>query len=100
MLAKMLSAFDDKRARATSIVVCNSDDETTLFTHSVKGTIVEPVGSEGFGWDAIFKPDGSDLTFGQMTPEQKALYSPRSKCINAFFDAMRRGAFASVSDML
>lgn len=98
-LVKMLSAFDDKRARALSIVACKSESEVRFFSHTVQGTVVEPVGSEGFGWDAIFKPDGSDLTFGQMTFEEKALYSPRAKAFDDFLQAMRRGAFAE-SDML
>ncbi len=42
----------------------------------VPGKVVPPRG-RGFGWDAIFQPEGSALTMGEMTPEQKASFSMR-----------------------
>ncbi len=37
----------------------------------VFGTLVAPRGTVGFGYDPIFMPDGHDLTFGEMTADQK-----------------------------
>jgi XTP/dITP diphosphohydrolase len=38
----------------------------------VEGTLVwPPRGTEGFGYDPMFKPDGFDITFGEMPAEEK-----------------------------
>ena len=36
-----------------------------------------PRGTNGFGWDAIFQPLGSERTFAEMTPEEKDHFSMR-----------------------
>jgi XTP/dITP diphosphohydrolase len=38
-----------------------------------------PRGTRGFGYDPIFIPDGHDLTFGEMEPQQKHDMSHRAK---------------------
>jgi XTP/dITP diphosphohydrolase len=38
----------------------------------VDGTLVHPPrGPSGFGYDPMFRPDGHERTFGEMTPEEK-----------------------------
>ena len=37
----------------------------------VDGTIVEPRGARGFGYDPAFLPDGHERTFGEMSSEEK-----------------------------
>ena len=41
-------------------------------------------GNGGHGYDPIFIPKGSDLTFAQMTVSEKALLSHRGQALNAF----------------
>jgi non-canonical purine NTP pyrophosphatase (RdgB/HAM1 family) len=41
------------------------------------GSIVSPRGTGGFGWDPIFQPAGSPLTFAEMSLEEKNKYSMR-----------------------
>jgi XTP/dITP diphosphohydrolase len=38
-----------------------------------------PRGTRGFGYDPIFIPDGYDITFGEMEPQQKHDMSHRAK---------------------
>ena len=40
------------------------------------------LGSNGFGYDPIFKPKGFNLTFAEMNHLQKAKISHRSKALN------------------
>lgn len=48
------------------------DEHLEYFRGEVEGTIVwPPKGDAGFGYDPIFKPDGFDQTFGEMTAEEK-----------------------------
>ncbi|KAK0331154.1 hypothetical protein LTR94_030028, partial [Friedmanniomyces endolithicus] len=45
----------------------------------VKGCLTfPPRGDRGFGYDPIFIPEGSDLTFGEMAPDDKEAISHRT----------------------
>jgi XTP/dITP diphosphohydrolase len=59
--------------------------EGTLFhsTGVLEGTIAhEPRGIEGFGYDPIFIPQGSDKTLAEMTPAQKNKISHRALAVD------------------
>ena len=48
------------------------DGRVETFVGTVFGTLVfPPRGTLGFGYDPIFRPDGHDRTFGEMTAEAK-----------------------------
>jgi len=76
------SGSDDRRARfVCSMALAN---ELGQVIHTVQsecaGTIApEPRGSNGFGYDPIFIPDGFDQTFGQLGDEVKRSISHRAK---------------------
>lgn len=62
----------DRRAHFVSaLVLAWPDGHTELFEGRVFGDLVEPRGSAGFGYDPIFRPDGHDRTFGEMSAEEK-----------------------------
>lgn len=85
-IVKMLDGFDDKGgiAYATFAVHLTTPDGETdyICEGKVNGTIVPPVGTNGFGWDAIFKPEGYDKTFGQMTANEKNMCSARAQALH------------------
>jgi XTP/dITP diphosphohydrolase len=55
---------------------------------SVSGRLVSPPrGPHGFGWDPVFQPDGTDLTFGELSDESKDRISHRG---GAWRDLLRR----------
>jgi XTP/dITP diphosphohydrolase len=64
---------EHRRAHFVSaLVIAWPDGHEELFEGRVYGTVVSPArGSEGFGYDPIFEPDGSALTFGQLSREEK-----------------------------
>ena len=41
----------------------------------------EPRGSGGFGYDPVFRPDGHELTFAEMSPELKNSLSHRARAV-------------------
>lgn len=56
------------------------DGHAEEFEGKVDGTLVwPPRGEKGFGYDPMFLPDGFDLTFGEMTSEQKHGLPPRGQ---------------------
>ncbi len=55
------------------------DGHTEFFEGRIDGKIVWPMrGNNGFGYDPIFQPDGYDITFGEMEPEEKRKISHRA----------------------
>lgn len=89
-VARMLDAFPDRRAEAVSAlaVVRPPSDEVVVAVGRVPGRIAPaPRGSNGFGWDVIFIPDGETRTFAEMAPEEKDALSHRAR---AFEDLRRR----------
>jgi len=49
------------------------DDEIQFFEGKVVGRLVwPPRGTQGFGYDPMFKPDGYEKTFGEMSREEKS----------------------------
>jgi XTP/dITP diphosphohydrolase len=62
----------DRRAHFVSaLVLAWPDGHTELFEGRVFGDLVAPRGSLGFGYDPMFRPDGSDRTFGEISSEEK-----------------------------
>jgi XTP/dITP diphosphohydrolase len=54
------------------------DGHLEEFEGRVDGVVVwPPRGDAGFGYDPLFKPDGFDRTFGQMTADEKHGLPPR-----------------------
>ena len=56
------------------------DGHNEIFEGRVDGTLVfPPQGERGFGYDPIFRPEGHDITFGEMDPEKKHAISHRAR---------------------
>jgi XTP/dITP diphosphohydrolase len=52
---------------------------------SCSGTLThEPRGTQGFGYDPIFVPDGHEQTFAEMPPERKNSLSHRGRALQSF----------------
>jgi XTP/dITP diphosphohydrolase len=80
LLLRNLSNTENLKARFRTVITFKSIGITKQFEGVVDGTIVlEKRGSKGFGYDPIFKPNSSDLTFGEMTLEQKNEFSHRAR---------------------
>jgi XTP/dITP diphosphohydrolase len=71
----------DRRARFRTVMAFVGADEKT-FEGVCTGVITDSeAGSGGFGYDCIFKPDGSDRTFAEMTTAEKNELSHRAKAV-------------------
>jgi XTP/dITP diphosphohydrolase len=79
--AKLLSQLEGKENRSAqfkTVIALNLDGHQLLFTGICKGTITtEKNGTEGFGYDSVFKPEESYKTFAQMSLEEKSQISHR-----------------------
>ncbi|ARO54319.1 non-canonical purine NTP pyrophosphatase, RdgB/HAM1 family [Methylorubrum zatmanii] len=62
----------DRRAHFVSaLVLAWPDGHTELFEGRVFGDLVAPLGSLGFGYDPMFRPEGMERTFGEISSEEK-----------------------------
>lgn len=79
-LLSSLKGESNRRARFRTIICLLIGGKTHLFEGVCQGRIAEErKGSSGFGYDAVFVPDGSEKTFGEMNLEEKNSYSHRRK---------------------
>ncbi len=80
---KLLSNLAGKTSRAArfrTVISLLIDGKETLFEGICEGEIIEEKrGNNGFGYDPVFIPLGSDKTFGEMSMEEKTKYSHRAR---------------------
>jgi XTP/dITP diphosphohydrolase len=87
-IAKLLGELegaDDRRARYVSELVLLAPDGRKLRgTGALLGRIAtEPRGSEGFGYDPIFVPNGEERTVAELGDDWKAEHSHRAHAAQA-----------------
>lgn len=78
-LQKAGAATPDARSARFVSVLCLAwpDGHVELFRGEVEGTVVwPPRGTQGFGYDPIFKPEGHETTFGEMSADDKHGWKP------------------------
>ena len=87
-LKGILGLMEGQRRRAyfqTSIAVGSASLRPRTFTGIVRGSISRKIiGSNGFGYDPIFVPEGFDETFGQTSQEFKNKNSHRARAFLKF----------------
>jgi len=84
-MVRALDEFSNNSASADCCLGFTKDGKSIhLFEGIVKGNIVEPRGSQQFGWDAVFLPAGYKRTFGEMSSQEKHQISPRGVAAKKF----------------
>lgn len=72
----------NKRARFRTVISLMLDGKEYYFEGICNGRIISvKKGSNGFGYDPVFVPDGSELTFAEMNMEEKNKFSHRKKAM-------------------
>lgn len=91
---KVLEKLGDntnRRARFVSVISLMWNGEEHFFEGEVTGDLrYERTGAAGFGYDPIFQPDGYNITFAEMSLEEKNQLSHRAKAVEkliAFLNA-------------
>jgi len=84
LLLQELSGSANRKARFRTVICLITDGEERMFEGVVEGTIIEQArGTEGFGYDPVFVPDGLNTTFAEMTIDEKNTLSHRGRAIQA-----------------
>jgi XTP/dITP diphosphohydrolase len=75
-----LKGKPDRKARFRTVISLIWDDKEYIFEGTCEGQIIEAQrGTEGFGYDPVFIPNGSGKTFAEMTMTEKNVFSHRRK---------------------
>lgn len=78
-----LQGQSDRQARFKTVICLIREGAQFLFTGTVDGEILTaPRGDQGFGYDPLFVPENHELTFAEMSPDQKNACSHRSIAVN------------------
>jgi XTP/dITP diphosphohydrolase len=84
---KKLETVNDRSASFLTVIALLLDGKETLFEGRVNGVIAEkPVGTNGFGYDPIFIPEGHDKTFAEMSSAEKNTISHRAQAVKKLVD--------------
>lgn len=87
-----LDGSEDRRARYVSeLVAVSPEGEEFRGTGILTGRIaIDARGSEGFGYDPIFVPDGEERTVSELGDAWKSRHSHRARAARALRDAVER----------
>ena len=92
-MAKLLGALTnatDRSARFRTVIALTTEVGTRTFEGICNGHIAEePSGADGFGYDPIFIPEESTVTFAEMTPETKNAISHRGRAVRAMVSELK-----------
>jgi XTP/dITP diphosphohydrolase len=87
-VSKVLSEMKgetNRKACFRTVIALIEKGKIFTFEGKVEGTIInEGKGSDGFGYDPIFLPDGFDQTFAEMSLDLKNTISHRARALNKF----------------
>jgi non-canonical purine NTP pyrophosphatase (RdgB/HAM1 family) len=79
-ICRAADGLGNRGVRAVCALAICSERGNQVVEGSVEGLLsLHPRGSGGFGWDAIFVPQGEGRTFAEMTPSEKDARSHRRR---------------------
>lgn len=77
-----LQSVENKSARFRTIISLIFEGKEYFFEGICNGTIIsQQKGKNGFGYDPVFVPEGSDKTFAEMDITEKNKFSHRKKAM-------------------
>lgn len=81
-LLRELESKSDRSANFKTVIALNLNEKQELFTGKIFGEITfEKKGTNGFGYDPVFQPEGFSDTFAQLSFEEKGQISHRAKAV-------------------
>ncbi|WP_295650715.1 non-canonical purine NTP diphosphatase [uncultured Mucilaginibacter sp.] len=88
----LLNGQTNRKACFKTVISLVLDGKEHFFEGTVEGTIRnQRSGSQGFGYDPIFQPDGYTITFAEMTMQQKNAISHRARAVEKMVEFLKAG---------
>ncbi|CEN36901.1 Non-canonical purine NTP pyrophosphatase [Capnocytophaga cynodegmi] len=87
LLLRNMEGKTNREAQFKTVIALCLDDATYVFEGIVKGIITNtPVGTNGFGYDPVFQPNGFSQTFAQLPLATKNEIGHRGKAFKKLLD--------------
>lgn len=87
---KELSGIQNRKAQFRTVISLILDTNIYYFEGIVAGEIItERIGTEGFGYDSIFKPEGCSRTFAEMSMNEKNSISHRARAVSKLVEFLK-----------
>lgn len=86
-LLRKLGDSTDRRARFRTVIsLAEKQEDGSWLRHTFEGKVegriaLEPRGTEGFGYDPVFVPDGYDKSFAELGEDVKNHISHRARAV-------------------
>ncbi|WP_297336646.1 non-canonical purine NTP diphosphatase [Algoriphagus sp.] len=91
LLLKNLEGIPSRKARFRTVIALILEGQEFQFEGIAEGEILEKrVGEKGFGYDPIFRPEGFERTFAELSMEEKNEISHRGKAVRALIDFLNQ----------
>lgn len=86
-LVNLLPPDETRGAIAQTAVAYCDGTKVISFLGEIRGVVsLKPRGTDGFGWDQIFIPDGLNQTLAEMSPAEKNKISSRAIALEKFIE--------------
>lgn len=90
-LLQALLNHNNKKAHFKTVIALNLKNEQFLFEGKARGEIIsERRGDKGFGYDPIFKPEGFEETFAELSMDIKNTISHRGKAMQQLINFLEK----------
>jgi XTP/dITP diphosphohydrolase len=91
LLLNKLKGQSNRKAKFETVITLMLKGKTYQFTGEVQGRITnERFGTNGFGYDPIFIPDGWQKTFGESDLEEKNKISHRAVAVEKLIEFLKK----------
>lgn len=94
LLLERMDGNSNRKARFRTVIALIFNGKEYQFEGTAAGEIIHKrKGEKGFGYDPIFKPNGYDRTFAELSLEEKNEISHRGKAVKALIEFLNHIKF-------
>ncbi|WP_343636941.1 RdgB/HAM1 family non-canonical purine NTP pyrophosphatase [Fluviicola sp.] len=91
LVLEKLNGQSDRNAHFSTVIALYINHKVHVFEGKIDGSIgTEKRGTNGFGYDPIFTPHGTDKTFAEMSPDEKNGMSHRARALEKMMVYLKR----------
>lgn len=89
LLLEKLKGVENRKAAFRTVITVIRDDRTEVCEGRVEGKIAEERdGNGGFGYDPVFIPDETGISFASMSADDKNQISHRGRAVKKLFELL------------
>jgi XTP/dITP diphosphohydrolase len=94
LLLEKMQGQTNRKARFRTVIALILEGKEFAFEGAAVGEILDKkIGTGGFGYDPVFRPEGFQKTFAELTLEEKNEISHRGKAVNSLIAFLRNRKF-------